>query len=66
MAFAGLKTGAKVMDGSFMEAFAKYMDPEMGSDFLNAEKLATTLQVTLPLMQVTAAGILYRDDFVNA
>lgn len=65
-AIAGMKAGAKVMDGPFMTAMAKHLNDEIGGDFLNFDRIRTTLNVTLPILQVTAAGVLYRTEFAAA
>jgi hypothetical protein len=54
------------MNGPFMTAIAKHLDKELDGDFLNYDKIKTTLNVTLPLLQVTAATVLYKDEFVKA
>ncbi|SIP86939.1 hypothetical protein SAMN05878282_1014 [Aquipseudomonas alcaligenes] len=62
LGLAGAKTGAKVMKGPFMTALAKYLDKEMGGDLTNMDKILPAMKKALPLLQITAAVMLYKDD----
>ncbi|SDM09544.1 hypothetical protein SAMN05216186_1522, partial [Pseudomonas indica] len=62
LGLAGAKAGAKTMKGPFMTALAKYLDKEMGGDLTNVDKILPAMKKGLPLLQITAAVILYKDE----
>lgn len=62
LGLAGAKTGAKIMRGPYMQALAEFLYRKMDGDLANADKVLPALKGTLPLLQLTAAVILFKDD----
>lgn len=66
VALAGMKTGAKVMKGPYMGAIAKHFYTEIGGNFNDFDRIMDTLRTSLPLLQITAAGIMFKEEFALA
>ncbi len=62
LGLAGAKTGAKIMRGPYMRAMAEFLYKRMDGDLMNVDKLIPAIKVAMPLLQVTAAVILFKDD----
>lgn len=68
VAIAGCKSASKVFGKAsrFLEGVIVHIDRLQGKDYYNLQRLTSTLRTLMPVLQVTAAVVLLKEDMVEA